>query len=128
MAKPKALSTNDHLRIARAHLDRVQSSWDPPDWAILAAFGLYAIESAVMAASKYLKLHDTKTHYGKSDIAAELHTKHGLPEVESLMRDLNDARKSEAYGDIEFPSDLDPEEVATSVETYIDAVEELVSL
>ncbi|MCY3821609.1 MAG: hypothetical protein OXH52_20020 [Gammaproteobacteria bacterium] len=46
-------------------------------------------------------------------------TEHGLPDVSDLLRDLNDARKSVAYGDIELP-ELDPEDTAMEIETFIE--------
>jgi len=42
------------------------------------------------------------------------------------MYKLNDARKSEAYGDIERP-ELDPEDIAIEIEEYVDAVERLIT-
>lgn len=58
----------------------------------------------------------------KADNARKLHDQFGLPDVEQLLRDLNDARKAAAYGDIEAP-DLDAEDVATRIEDYVEAVE-----
>ena len=37
---------------------------------------------------------------GEADVGGELHKKYGLPDVAQLLHDLNDARKSAAYGDI----------------------------
>jgi hypothetical protein len=67
----------------------------------------------------------SKKHWEKADVAVELHRKHGLPDIEQLLRDLNDARKSAAYGDIPAP-DLNPEDVASEIERYVDAVADLV--
>lgn len=39
-----------------------------------------------------------------------------------LLRDLNDARKSQAYGDLAAP-ELDAEEVVCQIENYAEAVE-----
>ena len=63
-----------------------------------------------------------KTHPSKADAADELAAKHGLPVISDLLRDLNDARKAAAYGDVERP-DLDPEDVAAVIEKYVQAVE-----
>jgi hypothetical protein len=41
------------------------------------------------------------------------------------MSDLNEVRKSEAYGDIASPPTLDPEDVARQVEEFVDAVDAL---
>lgn len=54
-----------------------------------------------------------------------LHEKHGLPDVEQLLHDLNDARKAAAYGDVPTP-DLDAEDVASRIESYVDAVARVV--
>jgi hypothetical protein len=113
------------LRLAEKHLLRVQSAWDSPtDWDHLTIYGLYCLEAAVEAAAIALGMTVTKQHWNKANIAAGLHQTHDLPDIEALMRDLNEARKAEAYGDIPAP-DLDPEEVATDVERYVDAVREL---
>lgn len=61
---------------------------------------------------------------GKADTAGELHKKYGLPDVEQLLRDINIARKAEAYGDLPDPG-LDAEEVASEIERYVDAVARL---
>ena len=43
-----------------------------------------------------------------------------------LLRDLNEVRKSEAYGDVAAPK-LDAEDVAGAIEEFVDAVSALVS-
>jgi hypothetical protein len=63
----------------------------------------------------------SKKLWEKADVAAELQRKHGLPNIDQLLRDLNDARKSAAYGDIPAP-DLEAEGVASAIERYVDAV------
>jgi hypothetical protein len=65
-----------------------------------------------------------KKHWEKADVADELHKKHGLPDVGKLLRDLNDARKAAAYGDVPAPH-LDAEDVASEIERYVDAVTKL---
>jgi hypothetical protein len=67
----------------------------------------------------------SKKHWEKADVANELHRSHGLPDIDQLLRDLNDARKSAAYGDVPAP-DLNAADVASEVEFYVDAVEALV--
>jgi len=37
---------------------------------------------------------------GHAELAADLQKHHGLPPVEQLLRDLNEARKAVAYGDV----------------------------
>jgi hypothetical protein len=78
--------------------------------------------------SKRLQRLGVKTstkHWEKADVARELHKNHGLPDVVQLLRDLNDARKSAAYGDVPAPS-LNAEDVASEIEAYVDAVGVLV--
>jgi hypothetical protein len=65
-----------------------------------------------------------KAHWARADAAKVLHSQYGLPDVSELLRDLNEARKSVAYGDVDAP-DLDAEDVASDIESFIDAVEKL---
>jgi hypothetical protein len=118
--------SGDKLTLARRHLKRVQSAWDDPtDWDDLSLYGFYCLEAAVEAAAVRVRMKTSKKHWEKADIAGELHQKHGLPDIEQLLRDLNDARKSAAYGDIPAP-DLNAEDVASAIERYVDAVADLV--
>lgn len=118
---------SDSLALANKHLARVQTSWDPPEWLDLAAYGLYALEAATVAAALHVKYTLKKTHWSKADAAKYLAKNHGLPDVTTLMHDLNEVRKSEAYGDIASPPSLDPEDVARDVEEYVDAVAEFLA-
>ena len=118
--------SGDKLALARRHLKRVQRAWDDPtDWDDLSLYGFYCLEAAIEAAAVRVRIKTSKKHWEKADIAGELHKKHGLPDIEQLLRDLNDARKSAAYGDIPAP-DLNAEDVASEIERYVDAVADLV--
>jgi hypothetical protein len=97
----------------------------PTDWSDLTIYGLYAIEAAVLAAAVYTQQPVKKTHWDKRDVADRLHESHGLPDVSELMDQLNEARKATAYGDVEFPGDLDAEDIAVAIEDYVQAVAEL---
>jgi len=112
----------ESLTLARKHLDRVRSSWDPPEWLDLAGYGLYALEAAVVAASTFKKYSLERNHWSKVDAARALAKREGLPDVASLMRELNEIRKSEAYGDVTVETDLDPEDIANEVEVFVEAV------
>jgi len=79
------------------------------------------LEAAVEAAALHYRLGTSKKHWEKVDIASQLYKDKGLPEISELLRDLNDARKAAAYGDIEAP-ELDAERVASDIENYVDAV------
>ena len=120
MATPSA-----KLKLAQSHLERVLAAWDPPDWSDLSLYGFYALEAAVEAAALHFAVPARKAHWARVDAAEELHEGHGLPDVAGLLRDLNDSRKSVAYGDVQAP-DLDAEHVATAIELYVDAVAALV--
>ena len=116
----------DKLSLARRHLDRVLSAWDAPtDWDDLSLYGFYCLEAAVEAAAIRVGLKTSTKHWEKADVASELHANHGLPNVVQLLHDLNDARKSAAYGDVPAP-DLNAEDVASEIERYVDAVATLV--
>lgn len=117
----------DSLALAKKHLARVQDSWDPPQWLDLAAYGLYALEAATVAAALHVGYTLKKTHSSKADAAEHMAKNHGVPDVTSLMRDLNEVRKSEAYGDVASPPSLDPEDVVRDVEEYVDAVSALMA-
>ena len=73
------------------------------------------------AAALHFGLRVSKKHWEKVDVAEELHRTSGLPEITDLLRDLNDARKAAAYGDMERPH-LDAEDLASQIEAYVDAV------
>jgi hypothetical protein len=114
------------LALARRHLERVLGAWDDPtDWDDLSLYGFYCLEAAVAAAATGVGLAISKKHWEKADVAGELHENYGLPDIEQLLRDLNDARKAAAYGDIPAP-DLNTEDVASEIEAYVDAVADLI--
>ena len=120
------LEAEEKLKLARRHLDRVLGAWDTPtDWDDLSLYGFYCLEAAVEAAARHVGMKTSKKHWEKADVAGELHKNYGLPDVEQLLHDLNDARKSAAYGDVPAPN-LDAEAVASEIERYVDAVTALV--
>lgn len=119
-------SPEDYLERAEEHLKRVHVAWsDPTDWAMLTIFGFYCVEAAVMAAAGHSGLPSTRNHYEKVKFAQQLHKQHNLPDVSSLLRTLNVARKAAAYGDIEAP-ELDAEDLAAEIEVFIGSVRNLV--
>jgi hypothetical protein len=109
------------LELAMKHLLRVQDSWDPPAWDNLSVYGFYCLENAVTAAATHAKIKLKKTHTAKAEAARQITDQYGLPDVENLLKDLNEARKSEAYGDVAAP-ELDAEDVVAQIETYVEAV------
>ena len=116
------VTAEEQLELAKKHLLRVQEARDPPKWDDLSFYGFYCLENAVTAAATHAKIAFKKTHAGKAEAARQLARRHGLPDVEDLLRDLNDARKSQAYGDVAAP-ELDAEEVVCQIENYAEAVE-----
>lgn len=117
-------AANAKLELAKRHLVRVRAAWDPPDWSDLSFYGFYALEAAVEAASLHVGMNVQKAHWARVNAAGKLHLDHGLADVSELLRDLNEVRKSEAYGDVQAPV-LDAEDVASEVESFIDSVSRL---
>lgn len=105
----------------------MQDAWDDPtDWDDLSLYGFYCLEAAVDAAALHFGLPTSRKHWEKVEIATRLHKEKGLPDVSDLLVDLNTARKSAAYGDIDDP-ELEAEAVATDIENYVSAVASLLS-
>lgn len=90
----------------------------------LSLYGFYALEAAVEAASIHYGMNAQKTHWARVGAAETLNRQHGLSDVSALLRDLNETRKSVAYGDVEAPL-LDAEDVASEIESFIDSVEQI---
>ena len=115
----------EKLTLARRHLERVQHAWhEPTDWDDLALYGFYALEAAVDCAGLHFGVSPGQGHRGRTSLAKTL-SKRGLDDVSDLLRDLNEARKSVAYGDIGLP-ELDAEEVASRIEVYIESISALI--
>ncbi len=122
-----AQTPDDSFQLALSHLKRVQTSWAEPDWADLSSYGLYCLEACIVAAALDLDRARPRSHRTKVDMAELLHADHGLPDIGGLLVDLNEVRKREAYGDIDAPEDMAPEETAAAVEEYVDAVRRLLA-
>jgi hypothetical protein len=118
------VTAEQQLELAKKHLLRVQEAWDPPKWDDLSLYGFYCLENAVTAAATHANITFKRTHPGKADAARQLARAHALPNVEDLLKDLNDARKSEAYGDVAAP-ELDAEDLVSQIKNYVEAVEAL---
>ena len=120
-------TTRTKIQLAEQHLRRVRSAvTDQVDWAELAIFGLHALEAAVDAVSLHFGWATPPWHTARQENATRLAAEHGLTPVATLLADLNEARKSEAYGDLTRPPSLDPHEVAAAVEEYVASALELV--
>ena len=104
----------------------MRAAWDAPtDWDDLSLYGFFCLEAAIEAAALRFNMKASKKHWEKADIATELHKRRQLPGIDQLLRDLNDARKAAAYGDVAAPP-LDPVDVASEIEQYVEAVARLV--
>lgn len=106
----------EKLQLAKRHLEKVLVAWDDPtDWDDLSLYGFYCLEAAVEAAALHFGLRTSKKHWEKVDLAEVLHKQKGLPDITDLLKDLNNARKAAAYGDISRPQ-LDAEDLASEIE------------
>ena len=121
-------TTEDSLGLARSHLQRVQvARSEPTDWADLSTYGFYCLEAAIVAAALHFGWRRPSTHRAKEAAAQRLHAEHGLPDTADLLFALNQTRKHEAYGDTARPEDLDPEDIAVTIEEYVESVEALLA-
>ncbi len=122
-----AQTAQESFNLALKHLERVAvSSYNPTDWLELSTFGFYCLEACVVAAALQLKRTRPGNHWTKVEESRYLTTEHQLPEIENLLVDLNTMRKHEAYGDVDPPEDLDPKDVASEIEAYVEQVGKLV--
>lgn len=115
----------EKLELAERQLERIRLAWNPPDWANLSHYGFHALENAVDAAAIHLGLSMHRTHPARVDAATRLHFDHDFVDVSELLKDLNEVRKREAYGDIQGP-ELDPESTVTRIDEYVRSVRELI--
>lgn len=124
MSRRKA---NENLDLARRHLERVQAAMreSPPGWADLATYGFYCLEAAVVAAANHFNWSIKPSHPDKAQAAQRLSREKEFPDIYDLLLELNDARKSIAYGDLPFPP-LKAEDVVGEIEQYVSQVEKLI--
>ena len=122
-----AQTAEESFNLALRHLERVSVSWDDPtDWLELSTFGFYCLEACVVAAALQLKRPRPGNHWTKVAEARYLTTEHQFPDIENLLVDLNTMRKHKAYGNVEPPDNLDPQDVASEIEAYVEQVGKLV--
>jgi len=121
------MGSSEKLDLAREQLSRAQvAAFEPEDWAELSIWAFYAVENAVIAAADHLQLPWERSHPSKVKVSRALHGAHGLPDVSSLLVELNELRKSEAYGEVQPSRSLTAEEIVIAVEGFIEAVGQLV--
>ena len=117
-------SAAEKLALAQRHLGRVRIAWaEPTDWDDLCLYGFYALEAGVDCACLHFGESTQKAHWSRVDAARRL-SRYGLDDVSDLLRDLNEGRKSVAYGDAELP-DLSAKEIADKIECFIESVSKL---
>lgn len=119
-------TAEDSFNLALKHLERVAvSSYDPADWLDLSTFGFYCLEACIVAVALHLQRPRPGSHSRKVQEARHLTVEKGLPDVGDLLVDLNNMRKYETYGDADPPDGLDPEDVASEIEEYVEIVRSL---
>ena len=118
-------TAEEHLKLAKEQLERVMAAYpEPTDWPDLTIYGFYCLENAVVAAATYAGKSVPPIHNAKASVAKKLAKSHGLPDVSNLLLTLNSARKATSYGDAVLPK-LDAEDLASDIDTYVNAVERL---
>ena len=121
-------TASDSFGLALKHLARVHASWDhPTDWTDLSTYGFYCLEACVVAATLHLGGPRPNSHRDKVTEARRLASTHELPDVGDLLIDLNTVRKHEAYGDTAPPGYLDPQDVATDIDDFVESVQGLLA-
>ena len=114
-------SAADKLALAQRHLSRVEGAWlEPTDWDDLFLYGFYALEAAVDCAWLHFGESPEKSHWSRIDAARQL-GQYGLDDVSDLLRELNEGRKSVAYGDSERP-ESDAEDLVARIERFVESV------
>ena len=122
-------TAEDSFKLALKHLERVSASWDEPtNWLDLSTFGFYCLEACIVAAALHLKRPRPSRHQSKAQEARHLTVENDLRDVGDLLIDLNNMRKYEAYGDTDPPDHLDPEDVVSEIEEYVENVRSLLAL
>ena len=117
-------SAAEKLALAQRHLTRVLDAWpEPTDWDDLFLYGFYALEAAVDCAGLHFDESTAKTHWRRIDAARQL-GRYGLDDVSDLLGELNEGRKSVAYGDSDRP-ESNAENLAARVEWFVESVSAL---
>ena len=117
-------SPRDRIELAKRELGKAQvAAIDPVDWLDVALYSFYALENAVAAGGDLEGISWKRTHDSKIEVAQELHQRLGLPDVSDLLRDLNELRKSESYGEIRPPVSRSAEDIVGEVEEYVGELE-----
>lgn len=117
-------SAANKLALAQRHLSRILDAWpEPTDWDDLFLYGFYALEAAVDCACLHFEEATEKTHWSRIDAARQL-GRYGLDDVSDLLRELNEGRKSVAYGDSDRP-ESDAVDLVAKIERFVESVSAL---
>lgn len=120
------MEAQERLGLAREQFARAQvADLEPEDWAELSIWAFYALENAVIAASDHLHVPWERSHPSKVEASRTLRRDHGLPDVSSMLVELNELRKGAAYGEAPSGRSISADEVIAAVEGFLGAVGEL---
>lgn len=120
------MTPRERLVLARQQLARVQAALvGVPDWSDVTLYGFYALENAVAAAADFCGVPWKASHPSKVQAATVLHKDHGLPDVTTLLIELNGMRKSSAYGETSPSTAWTPDDIAAAIEDFVAAVDGL---
>ena len=119
----EAADATAKIKVAKDHLDRAQSAAreDPADWLDLSIHGFYALENALDSACLHYGIPTNKSHPYRVKVAKRLCSEYGLTDVSELLRDLNEVRKGESYGEVTSP-ELIADDVIAEIEAYVEDV------
>ena len=109
----------EYLALARSHLARAEEK--PEDADNVFVWSFWGLENAVKAAASHAGVNVIKQHWSTGQAARKLAKAHGLSDVSDLLSDLNDGRKSTAYGDTDEP-DREPKEILAGFREFIEEV------
>ncbi len=76
----------------------------------------------MVSAAAHLGWEIPRQHWTKVEVSERLEEELDFESIARLLADLNDLRKSEAYGDVPPPEDMDAEDIAATVESYVESV------
>lgn len=127
LGETRPVEPSERLGLARERFARAQvAGLEPEDWAELSMWAFYALENAVVAAADHLHVPWERSHPSEVEVSRTLRGDHGLPDVSSLLIELNALRKSAAYGEVQSPPSITAEAVVGTVEGFIEAVSQVV--
>ena len=119
------------LKRARKQLERVSiAAWPPEDCETAVTWAFYAYENCVVAAAEAQGIPWRKQHPNKVAVARQLYENGQVQrDIGDELERLNELRKDVQYGDPGLELlEVDLEDLATELETFVDEVEALLAL